>query len=50
MAVFKKTKSESWVIASGVKGINLGEDVCVGLEVAKQDDSIFILTEKVMEK
>lgn len=47
MAVFQENQVRVMGrIASGVKGINLGEDVCVGLEVAKQDDSIFILTEK----
>ena len=33
-------------IAAGVRGINLDDDYCVGLEVAKKEDSIFILTEK----
>ena len=32
--------------ASGVKGIELGSDVCIGAEVAKDSDDIFIVTVK----
>ena len=32
--------------ASGVKGINIGDGVCVGCEVATQDEQVLIVTEK----
>ena len=32
--------------ASGVRGINLGNSVCVGIEIAEQDKEILVVTEK----
>ena len=32
--------------ASGVKGINLGDELCVGVETTKESDNIVIVTEK----
>jgi len=32
--------------ASGVRGINIGDGICVGCEIAEQDQNVLVVTEK----